>query len=130
MAQSEEATFTLPDLIPESSVTVEEIDGAANDQGYVYCIAECERGYRTGYFKVGTTSDPRKRLGDLQTGNVRQLQFWGKPRLVRQRLTIERKAHEALSNYAVYLNGGTEWFKAETESEQRDFYNRFCQATN
>ena len=47
MAQSEEDTTELPELITESEVDVgdvETVDGASNDDGYVYCIAECENG--------------------------------------------------------------------------------------
>ena len=75
MAQSEEDTTKLPEPIPLSELNVEdldEIDGASNDDGFVYCIAEYEHGTRTGYFKVGTTKQPKKRLSDLQTDNVRQ----------------------------------------------------------
>ena len=99
MAQSEEDTTELPELITESEVDVgdvETVDGASNDDGYVYCIAECENGIRTGYCKVGTTSNPQKRLQDLQTGSVRPLQFWGQPQRVSNRLDVERAAHDAL----------------------------------
>ena len=60
-------------MIPEYEVMLEETDGASNDSGYVYLIAECERGVETGYYKVGTAANPKKSLRDLQTGNVRVL---------------------------------------------------------
>lgn len=132
MAQSEEDLIQLPELIPESGLKLDDteaVDGASNDDGYVYCIAECEGGRETGYFKVGTASNPNKRLADLQTGNVRQLQFWGNPKYVSHRLTVEKAAHNALSKYAIDLGGGKEWFKATTTNEKRDFYRRFCNAT-
>lgn len=132
MVQSEEDLVELPKLIPVSGLKLDDteaVDGASNDDGYVYLIAECESGRGTGYFKVGTTTDPDKRLSDLQTGNVRQLQFWGDPKRVSYRLTVEKAAHKALSKYAINLGGGKEWFKAVTPNEQHDFYRRFCNAT-
>ena len=133
MAQSEKEAVQLPELIPASGLEVddtESVDGASNDDGYVYCIAECEGRKETGYFKVGTASHPDKRLADLQTGNVRQLQFWGNPKKVSHRLDVEKAAHHALSKYAVTdLGGGREWFRAATQNEKRDFYKRFCNAT-
>ena len=132
MAQSKEDLVELPELILASGLNLDDteaVDGASNDDGYVYCIAECEGGRETGYFKVGTASNTRKRLADLQTGNVRQLQFWGKPKWVSHRLTVERAAHSALSKYAINLGGGKEWFKAVTPNEKNDFYRRFCNAT-
>ena len=77
MVQSED-TIELPKLISEPELNVEEletVDGTSNDDGFVYCIAEIENGKLTGYFKVGTASDTKKRLWDLHTGNVRQLSF-------------------------------------------------------
>ena len=128
MAQSEEETFELPESLTESGLKLkEDTDGARNDAGYVYCIAEYDRGNRTGNFKVGTSVDPDKRLGDLQTGNVHQLKFWGQPQYVPHRLDAEKAAHAALSGYAVNRGGGTEWFNA-TPSQERAFYNTYRQA--
>ena len=132
MAQSEEDITKLPEPISHLELNVEDlddIDGAANNDGYVYCIAESEHGRLTGYFKVGTTTQPNKRLSDLQTGNVRQLKYWVQPKYLSRRLDVERAAHTALSRYAVDLGGGKEWFQASTNCEQVDFYNRFCTAT-
>ena len=42
--------------VPESktrTVTVPVTDGASNDKGYVYCIAEDEGGKESGYFTIG-----------------------------------------------------------------------------
>ena len=128
MAQSEEETFELPESFTESGLKLEEdIDGACNNAGYVYCIAEYDRGNRTGNFKVGTAVNPDKRIRDLQTGNVHQLQFWGEPQFVSHRLDAEKAAHTALSDYAVNYGGGTEWFKASL-SQERAFYNTYRQA--
>jgi hypothetical protein len=115
-------------LIPETELQLEETDGASNDSGYVYLIAECERGAETGYYKVGTASNPKKRIKDLQTGNVRLLKFWGDPVLVAHRLTVEKVAHDALSDYACDLGGGKEWFRA-TQRQKRDFYKCYWNAT-
>ena len=128
MAQSDDTTFDLPGPISESQLTLDEVDGATNDQGYVYCIAEYDGDRLTGNFKVGTTTNPKKRLRDLQTGNEHRLEYWDQPQLVSNRLTVEKRAHKALSMYSEHLGGGTEWFKASTKSEQQDFYNRFCRA--
>ena len=130
MAQPEANTHIskLPDLIPPSEITVEnleEVDGASNDNGYIYCIVECENGQPTGYYKIGTASNPNKRISDLQTGNVRQLCYWGEPKFVHHRLDVESAVHSALSRYTANLGGGTEWFKASTESEQRNLFNTF-----
>lgn len=131
MAKRPEDSIKLPELILESELKLAAIDGASNDRGYVYLIAEleCEGGDKTGYYKVGTASNPKKRIKDLQTGNVRFLQFWGKPVEVERRVTVEKAAHDALSNYACHLGGGKEWFKA-TESQKEDFYKCYLNATN
>jgi hypothetical protein len=103
-------------------------DGATNDEGYVYCIAEYEDGKETGYFKIGTANDPEKRLRDLQTGNVRQLKSLNEYQAhVSQRLDAEREAHRALEEYKVDLGGGKEWFKVP-QGEQKKFYDLFCKA--
>ena len=109
---------------------MDEVDGAANDDGFIYCIAEYDRGRKTGYFKVGTAKNPEKRLRDLQTGNVRKLDIWLQSQEISSRLTVETRAHQALSRYAVNLGGGNEWFMASTDSEQRDFENRFFRAVS
>ena len=128
MAQSEEETFELPESLTESGLKLKEgTDGARNDAGYVYCIAEYDRGNRTGNFKVGTAVDPDKRLRDLQTGNVHQLKFLGQPQNVSHRLDAEKAAHTALSGYAINQGGGTEWFYA-SPSQERAFYNTYLQA--
>ena len=127
MAHSEEATVNLPESILKLGPRIE-ADGAPNDKGYVYCIAEYdENGMNTGYFKIGTAYDPDKRLKDLQTGNVRQLKIWGDPWLVSKRRDAEKATHKALEKYAVYQGGGTEWFKVNL-SEKEEFYGLFCEA--
>ena len=106
MAKRPEDSTKLPELILESELKLVDTDGASNDSGYVYLIAECERGVETGYYKVGTASNPKKRIKDLQTGNVRLLKFWGEPVKAEHRLTVEKAAHDALSKYACDLEGG------------------------
>ena len=130
MAKRPEDSIKFPELILESELKLAVTDGARNDRGYVYLIAEleCEGGAKTGYFKVGTASNPKTRIRDLQTGNVRQLAFCGKPVEVERRRTVEKAAHKALSNYACDLGGGKEWFKA-TESQENDFYDCYSNAT-
>ena len=102
-------------------------DGASNDEGYVYCIAEYEDGRETGYFKIGTAYDLEKRLRDLQTGNARQLKIWKECQLVSQRLDAEKAAHAAVEEYRVDQGGGTEWFKVP-QGEQDKYYELFCEA--
>ena len=130
MAQSEEATFELPESLTESGLKLnKDTDGSCSDAGYVYCIAEYDRGKRTGNFKVETAVDPDKRLGDLQVGNAYQLMWWGQPQYVSHRLDIEKSAQSALRGYAVNCGGGAGWFHA-TPSEERAFYNAYRQALN
>ena len=128
MAQSEEETFELPESLTESGLKLNEgTDSTCNDAGYVYCIAEYDRGKRTGNFKVGTAIDPDKRLRDLQTGNAYRLMLWGQPQYVSHRLNAEKCAHAALSGYAINSGGGTEWFHA-TPSQEIAFYNAYRRA--
>ena len=130
MAQSEAA----PAVANCSGSTFEstsriEADGASNDQGYVYCIAEYdEKGKETGYIKVGTAYEPEKRLAGLQTGNPRPLKIWRESRLVSKRLDAEKAAHKHLEKYKANVGGGTEWFMVPL-SERDKFYDLFCEAT-
>lgn len=121
----------LPVLIPASELNlpVEEPDGASNGPGYVYCIAEVKKdGEYTGNFKVGTTTNPKKRLNDLQTGNINQLRFVGNPIHVSHSIDMEKKAHTALQKYKVDQGGGTEWFQASSDSERKSFYKCYKKA--
>ena len=128
MAQTEPTVDNVPESTSELQPRIE-ADGATNDEGYVYCIAEYdENGMKSGYFKVGTAYHPAERLRGLQTGNVRQLKIWRDPQLVSKRLDAERAAHKALEKYAVKRGGGTEWFKVPP-SEEDEFYRIFCEAT-
>jgi hypothetical protein len=128
MAQSDVHVAIANDagFIPESKPRIVP-DGASNDEGYVYCIAEYKDGKEKGYFKVGTAYDPKKRLRDLQTGNVRHLNIWKEYHLVSKRLDAETAAHRALEEYKVNLGGGKEWFKVP-QGEQERFYDLFCKA--
>jgi hypothetical protein len=102
-------------------------DGATDDEGYVYCIAEYEDGKETGYFKIGTTNDPKERLRNLQTGNARQLKIWRECKLASKRVTAEKEAQRALEKYKADQRGGKEWFKVP-QGEQEKFYRLFCEA--
>lgn len=127
MAQPKAAVVNDPGSVLESEQRIVP-DGASNDEGFVYCIAEYEDGKETGYFKVGTANDPNKRLRDLQTGNIRQLKFWKdcKKKVLKQ-LDAEKAAHRALKEYAVNLGGGTEWFMVP-QNKRDEFYRLFCEA--
>ena len=126
MAHSDTVIASDAGSVPESRPRTVS-DGASNDKGYVYCIAEYKGGRESGYFKIGTAYDPEKRLKDLQTGNPRELKIWKEPQWVSQRLDAERAAHTALEEYKVNLRGGTEWFKVP-QDEQDKFYDLFCKA--
>ena len=94
--------------------------------GYVYVIQESESGNATGYYKVGMTVDPKKRMSDLQTGNVRPLGFTRTVQVTDMR-GAEAAAHKALETYSVNLGGGKEWFYANS-SQESEFYNAFDKA--
>ena len=126
MANSDTAIANDTGSVPEPKPRTVS-DGASNDEGYVYCIAEYEGGRESGYFKIGTAYDPEKRLRDLQTGNARQLKIWKECQLVSQRLDAETAAHAAVEKYKVDQGGGTEWFKVP-QDEQDKFYDIFCKA--
>lgn len=82
MVQSKEDLVQLPELIPASGLKLDEtevVNGTSNDDGFVYCITECEGGRESGYFKVETAANPDKRLADFQMSNVHWLQFFGNP---------------------------------------------------
>ena len=84
-------------------------------------------GRATGFYKVGRTVDPNKRLSDLQTGNVRPLDFTRTVE-VTDVSRAEAAAHNALATYSVTTyGGGTEWFRANGQQE-RPFYRSFDQA--
>ena len=130
MAQSEAAIIASDaGSISESEQRIVP-DGASNDRGYVYCIAEYdEDGKETGYFKIGTAYDPEKRLRDLQTGNAHPLKIWRDCKVeVLQRLDAEKAAKQAVEEYKVSLGGGTEWFKVP-ENKQQKLYDLFYKAT-
>ena len=62
-------------VYPEDvNVSTENVDASVTP-GQVYVIQESIEGEATGYYKVGMTGDPYKRLSDLQTGDVRRLGF-------------------------------------------------------
>ncbi len=91
----------------------DEVDGK-EVEGNVYMLEEKINGKATGYYKVGKAveSNFKKRMSDLQTGNVRPLNEKKKV-LVQDYTAAERKAQEKLSEYSVDLGGGKEWFKVK-----------------
>lgn len=95
-------------------------------KGYVYVIMESIGAKATGYFKVGMSGNPKKRLSDLQTGNVRHLGFTREVK-VENMGGAETAAHKALQTYAKNYGGGKEWFFADSGQESA-FYDAFDKA--
>jgi hypothetical protein len=94
---------------PEAAVggSIEPDAGSYSSPGYVYFMSETGG---TDYFKVGLTSDPRSRYGNLQTGNPRRLMMnlvW-----VPSMLDFERQLLAAMSQRYRQGDGGREWFLA------------------
>lgn len=75
------------------------------DGCYIYVIRE----KYTDYYKVGKTVNPSKRLGDLQTGNPRELIFKRIKKVEDKKW--EKYVQDNLKDYSVTQGGGTEWFK-------------------
>ena len=122
-------------VLPKTSALIvypEDVEFGTEDvdaprQGYIYVICESENGRATGFYKVGRTGDPNKRLSDLQTGNVRPLDFTRTVK-VTDVYHAEAAAHNTLATYSVTTyGGGTEWFRANAQQE-RSFYRSFDQA--
>ena len=123
-------------VLPKTSalnIYPEDVDFGTEDvdapcrQGYIYVISESVNGRATGFYKVGRTGYPDKRLSDLRTGNVRPLDF---TRIVEVTdvSRAEAAAHNALATYSVTTyGGGTEWFRANAQQECQ-FYSSFDQA--
>ena len=113
-----------------STLTIypEDVDFGTEDvdapkPGYIYVIQELVNGRATGFYKVGRTGNPNKRLADLQTGNVRPLDFTRRV-IVTDVYRAEAAAHKALATYSVTYGGGTEWFRANAQQEGA-FYRSF-----
>ena len=104
-------------------------DGARNAPGFVYLL--CERssleGESTGYYKIGVSCKPEKRLSDLQTGNPRPLHFQEKPTLVSKVISAEKSIHKAVSCYAASTGGGQEWF-CVPQHNWKEFWNCYQKA--
>ena len=112
-------------VYPEDvNVSTEDVDTSVTP-GYVYVIQESIDGEATGYYKVGMTGEPYKRLSDLRTGNVRRLGFTRTDEVTDMR-SAEGAAQKALTKerYSVDLGGGKEWFFADHRREQA-FYKIF-----
>ena len=89
--------------------------GGGGSCQYVYSIREepLRSDAKNVYWKVGRTSDPEKRLSNLQTGNPRKLQINAVE--VTNMVTAEAALFRALEKYQYDLGGGTEWFKVDNE---------------
>lgn len=72
---------------------------------YIYVIREKD----TDYYKVGYTVNPSKRLGDLRTGNPRELIFKRIKKVDDKKW--EKYVQNKLKDYSVTQGGGTEWFQ-------------------
>lgn len=83
-------------------------------QSYVYVIQEG----KDQVAKVGCTTNPKKRMSDLQGGNYRRLDYYLviqlKENSNKNKLAAEKEAQNYLevNNFATKLNlgGGTEWY--------------------
>ena len=100
------------------NVSAEDVDANVTP-GYVYVIQESIEGEATGCYKVGMSGDPYKRRSDLQTGNVRRLDFTRADEVTDMR-SAEDAAQKALTEegYSVDLGGGKEWFFADHRRQQ------------
>lgn len=103
--------------IAKLEIYPEVVDLAAVTPGYVYVINELDTDKKslTGFLKVGKSVDPYKRRSDLQTGNVRELEFLRITK-VKDMTAAENSAHTALITYSVYYGGGQEWFYSSSGS--------------
>ena len=115
-------------IYPEDvDFSTEDVDAPTVLQGYIYVIQESVNDRATGFYKVRRTGNPNKRLSDLQTGNVRPLDFTRRVE-VTDMYRAEAAAHIALATYLVTTyGGGTEWFRANAQQEG-PFYRSFGQA--
>ena len=83
-------------------------------QAYVYVIQEGENQVA----KVGCTTNPKKRMSDLQGGNYRRLHYYLVIQLKessnKYKLTAEKVAQKYLEDNKfatkLYWGGGTEWY--------------------
>ena len=87
-------------------------DGVRCGPGFIYLLSEQSKtdGQTTCHYKIGVTSNPAKRVADLQTWNPRPLYLQGEPKHVSRVLSAERSIHKAVGKYASKLGGGQEWF--------------------
>lgn len=106
----------------EPDVT-EDVDGPSIGQrGYIYIIQETENHLPSGYYQVGRTGNPRKRLSDLQPGNVRPLLFTRAVK-VTDVIRAEEVVLKALEAYsASTYGGGTGWYFVDAQ-KSNEFYN-------
>jgi hypothetical protein len=57
----------------------------------------------TGSIKIGRSNNPKRRLGDLQTGNPRKIKLIS---VIEGKGHLEKKLHESLKDFKLRL----EWF--------------------
>ena len=82
---------------------------------YIYMIANSE-----GYFKVGISKHPEKRLRQLQTGNQNNLKLIFTEEFECNRnklLKIEALIHKEISSFSKHMKG--EWFKIDEKDVER-----------
>ena len=84
--------------------------------GYIYVLQEGGPSGQSGYYKLGSSGNLKKRLGDLQTGNPRHLEILDKwP--VKDMTNAEAQARKAVEPYAATLGGGREWYYVTTNTK-------------
>ena len=91
---------------------------------------ETRRSKPTGYYKIGSTTDPDQRIRNLRTGNPRNLNYICKIR-VSNKTKAEQAAKKELKEYHVEDNpdGGTEWYEVR-KSELKSFERKFKRAVD
>lgn len=112
------------EIYPEPEELTEDVDGPGIGQrGYIYVIQETMNHLPTGYYQVGRTGNPRKKLSDLQSGNFRPLLFTRAVK-VTDVIRAEEVVVKALEAYsATTYGGGTGWYFVADAQQVNEFYN-------
>lgn len=112
------------EIYPEPEELTEDVDGPGIGQrGYIYVIQETINHLPTGYYQVGRTGNPRKKLSDLQPGNFRPLLFTRAVK-VTDVIRAEEVVVKALEAYsATTYGGGTGWYFVADAQQVNEFYN-------
>ena len=109
--------------------TIKAVQSLSLKDEYVYLIHE-EPSDASGKvnYKVGRSGDPDKRMGDLQTGNIRKFTLVWTFADKTGKGEGEGNAKTALKEYKRNLGGGTEWFTANEEKQCDDLIQKFKDA--